>query len=269
MKGGEMPMVSSLNLSLEEVKQIFEKFEKEQREQEKLKNTIAIFNPRKKIRIRKESNKNIRREDELLIWQYCFKGNDAALYDLIDYYTPFIKSMVWKPFRRIKGKAKRLYPLQARLNSSKTDKYEYQYISSLTHEIIAEALLEFCQLVDSYWEEKGSFSGYIRNFLPLRMENIFRQIIRDIDSIYLDGLPEENKDLYELRYLSCSIPEEEEPLQLENYGFTEKQRGVALLLSEGLNDSRIAEILGISRQAVIKHKNAIKKKMSKFQKTAS
>ncbi|WP_158289579.1 LuxR C-terminal-related transcriptional regulator [Paenibacillus flagellatus] len=248
----------------------FDNLEAEQRIQEKLMNTIAIFDPRKKIPIRKESKKNILNEDERLIRQYLLAGNIEALLRLIDCYTPFIKSMVWSPFKSIKGKARRrLSPLQIRVNRFKTEHVEYQYVSSMAHDIISEALVEFCQLVHSYCWQTGSFSGYVKNYLPLRMERIFRQIVSSIESVYLDGLPEESKELFELQYLSCMNLDAEEKIELEQYNLTEKQREVAILLSEGYNDAQTAKMLGISRQAVMKHKDAIKKKMRKFRQTAN
>lgn len=268
MKREESKLKSSLKLSPADIDRIFDKLEKEEREQEKLKRTISILNPRKKIKIRKESNKKIRDEDDWLIRKYLFHGEQEALFELIDCYTPLIKSMVWKPFFGMIRRVRRLYPLQMRINNLRADKLGNHYISSLTHDIIAEALLEFCQLVHLYIKEAGSFSGYVKNFLPLSMELIFRQIIREIDSVYLDGLPEESKELFELQYLSYENPDEEEMLELEKYNFTDRQREIALLLSEGYNDTQTGKIIGISRQAVLKHKGAIRKKMSKFNQNA-
>lgn len=139
----------------------------------------------------------------------------------------------------------------------------------MTKEIIADALLEFIQLVHSYCQNEGTFCGYIKNYLPCEMELFFRQIIKDLNSVYLDGMPEDLKEEFMLRYMSYVHPEKDEELQLDKYKFTEKQREVALLLSEGYNDTQVAKIFGISRQGVLKHKTGIRNKMIKFVESAS
>lgn len=242
----------------------------EQRRQAVLKDTIKLFNHEKKVETRNGSIKNIDEEDNRLIKRFVLWNDLTALNQLIDYYTPFIKSMVWKPFKSVKGKsAKRLYPLQVQANSLRIDRYGYKYISSWAEEIVAEALMVFFQLVLEYCPDKGTFSGFIKNYLPLRLESIYRQIIKNFDYLYIDGLPEEIKEEIVLKYLSCTNPEEEDILDLEKYEFTDKQKGVAILVSEGLNDTQIAKILGITRQGVIKHKSAIRNKIYKYLKESS
>lgn len=233
---------------------------------------LFIYGSKKKCnyRLKAKDKKQILEydwKDKELIYRYKRDNNIYALIELIDNYTPFIKGLYKKPF--IATNSKRLKGLQKKLDFylEKEKDEGYRYIASRADDIMQTILVEFISLVNDFDYFKGSFSGYIKNYIPYSLERTYSEILDDIKNIYIDSISEEGIEQFVLTFLSCNIPENDE-LDLSNYKLTDKQEIVAKLLSEGLNISQIANELKISRAAVRKHRDLIAIKIEKAKKCA-
>lgn len=234
--------------------------------------SINIYQSRKKLYHRENNpSKKLREEytkqDERMISKYGSERNPAYLIELIDNYTPLIKSMADNPYKYLdkpifKHKSKIIEGYRRGENIE-----GYHYLSSIAEDIMEETLVSFIELANSYNSDKGSFGGYIKNYLPYKLIKVFDKAIYDLRNEYIDGIDEALEEEFQLEHLSCTIEfKEEEELDLGIYNLTKPQEAVAKLLSEGLNISQIARELNISRSGVNNHIKLIKKKMKKFKK---
>ncbi len=235
-------------------------------------NTINIYQPRKKLYHRetnpsKKQRQEYSKQDDEMISGFRYGSEDKSIYliELIDNYTPLIKTMADNPYKYIdkivfKAKSKAIEKFRRG-----EDITGYHYLSSLADDIMEEVLVSFIELVKDYNFAKGSFSGYIKSYLPYKLIKVFNNAIYDLKNEYIDGIDEAFEEEFQLKHLSCSIEyEEEQGIDLGRYNLTKPQEAVAKLLSEGLNISQIAKELKISRTGVNNHIKLIRKKFLKF-----